>query len=292
MSFEELTENHCPPSTELFLDTSIHCSKLKGPLFLQRIDSVFRLFTWKSTSTYTKVEFGNVVLAQAEYYLRKLNDFGSLEKVKDYIGNVLPHDLHPPKVKWSFNLLNHYGGGDEECTERARLYLQRLMKLGLDFVDKLCDRPLADGTACYWAARGVHKRHDGRLVWQTPVCKRDRKRCRLDEFFLENRDIFMRIKAAIDALPESEKSSQLGAFSEVIGQALEDPGVLLDYRSGCKRLADAIIAVDSRAYRNLFSQNIKESDLLTAVLEQTFYYLPANPVRGVMVKVAGRSSGE
>jgi hypothetical protein len=292
MSFEELTENHRPPSTELFLDTSIHCSKLKGPLFLQRIDSVFRLFPWKSTSTYTKVEFGNVVLAQAEYYLRKLNEFGSLAKTKDFIGNVLQHKLHPLKVTWSFNLLDQYGEGDEERTERARLYLQRMMKLGVDFVEKLCDRPLADGTECYWAARGVHKRHDGRLVWQAPVCKRDRKRCRLDEFFVDNRDVFVRIKHAIDALPECEKSSQLGAFSEVIAQALEDPGVLLDYRSGCKRLADAIIAVDSRSYTNLFSQNIKESELLTTVLEQMFYYLPANPVRGVMVKVAARSSGE
>lgn len=292
MSFEELTEDHRPTSTELFLDTSIHCSKLKGPLFLKRIDSVFRLFPWKSTSTYTKVEFGNVVLAQAEYYLRKLNEFGSLAKTKDFIGNVLPHDVHPLKVTWSFNLLNQYGEGDEECTERARLYLQRMIKLGVDFVEKLCDRPLADGTGCYWAGRGVQRRQDGRFVWQPPVCKRERKRCRLDDFFVDNRDVFARIKGAIDALPEGEKSNQLRAFSEVIGQALEDPGVLLDYRTGCKRLADAIIAVDSRSYRNLFSQNIKESELLTAIFEQTFYYLPANPIRGVMVKVAPPSSGQ
>ncbi len=62
--------------------------------------------------------------------------------------------------------------------------------------------------------------------------------------------------------------------------------MLLDYRPGCKRLADAIIAVDSLAYKNMFSQNIKESELLTTVVGQAFYYLPASPERGVLVQLA------
>ena len=292
MHFEELSDDHTPSSTELFLDTSIHCSKLKGPLFRERISNVFRLFQWKGTSTYTKVEFGNVVLAQAEYFVRKLDETGSLEKTKDYIGNVLPHRLHPAKVTWSFNLLNLYGEDDAECTERARLYLRRLMKLGVDFVEKLCDRPLSDGTECYWAKRGVHERRDGRLVWRTPVCKRDKRRCRLDEFFLENQAIFERIKASIDALPDEKKSAQLRDFSDVIGQALDDPQTLLNYRSGCKRLADAIIAVDGMAYKNMFSQNRVESELLTAVLGQAFYYLPPNHNKGVLVQLAMPESNE
>src|SRR5260221_1225439 len=146
MSFEKLSEKHVPNSPELFLDTSIHCSKLKGSLFGARIADVFRLFKWKSTSTYTKVEFGNVVLAQAEYFLSKLDEFNSLEKTGDFIGNVLPHGLHSAKVTWSFNLLKEYGANDAECTERARCSLRRIMKLGVAFVEQLCDRPLANGT--------------------------------------------------------------------------------------------------------------------------------------------------
>ncbi|MFO7901632.1 MAG: hypothetical protein R6U98_03135 [Pirellulaceae bacterium] len=286
MPFENLNDDQVPPSDELFLDTSIHCSKLKGPLFRQRISDVFRLFRWKGTSTYTKVEFGNVVLSVAEYFLRKLDEFDSLEATQDFIGNVLPHNLHPTKVTWSFNLLKAFGADDAECTERARLSLRRLMKLGVTFVEKSCDRPLANGTDCYWAKRGVHRRRDGRLVWQTPICKRAHKRCRLDDFFVEKRDVFRRIKDAIDKLPEDAKSDQLRDFFEVIGLAMEDPKMLLDYRAGCKRLADGIIAVDSVAYKSVFSQNIKESELLTTVLGQAFYYLPANPERGVLVQLA------
>ncbi len=69
MSLKTLTEEHKPISVELFLDTTIHCSRFKGPLFQPRIYFAFRFFNWRGTSSYTKVEFGNVVLAQAQYYL-------------------------------------------------------------------------------------------------------------------------------------------------------------------------------------------------------------------------------
>lgn len=285
MSFESLNDDHQPSSPEIFLDTSIHCSKLKGSLFKERIDRVLRLFRWKTTSSYAKVEFGNVVLAQAEYYVRKLDEFGSLEKTKDFIGNVLPHSLHRAKVLWSFNLLNAYGESDSECTERARRSLRTLMRLGVKFVERQCDSPIEDGTGCYWAAVGVKKMRDGRLKWETPVCERHRKRCRLDDFFSENRETFKKIKAAIDAMPADKRSDQLAGFSDVIGKALEDPACLLDYKTGCRRLADAIIAVDSQRCKNLFSQNSQESELLSQVLNQTFYFLPPNPEKGVLVRL-------
>jgi hypothetical protein len=256
----------------------------KGPLFRSRVREVLSLFEWKGTSSYAKVEYGNVVLAQAEYYLRKLNQFGSLEKVRDFIGNVLPHRLHSSKVTWSFNLLlGHYGADDGECTERAQLSLRRLMKLGVAFVDQQCDDPVEDGTACYWARRGVQKKREGTLVWQSPKCKPDNRRCTLDTFFSENRNTFLKIKAAIDELPDGERTDQLRAFSAIIGEAAENPSVLLNYTTGCKRLADAIIAVDSRRYRSLFSQNIAESQLLTRVLNQFFYYIPASQEKPLQV---------
>jgi hypothetical protein len=70
---------------------------------------------------------------------------------------------------------------------------------------------------------------------------------------------------------------QLEEFSRVIGLAKSDPQMLLDYESGCKRLADAIIAADSVGYKNMFSQNEKESAVLCAVLGQDFFYLPPSP---------------
>ncbi len=286
MSFVELTEHHTPRSSDLFLDTSIHCSKLKGSLFKDRIQTVFQLFAWKGTSTYTKVEFGNVVLSNAEYYLRLLAKYGSLEKTLDHIANVLPTKLHAPKVDWAFNLIMRFAGGDDvQGTTRARLSLIRLMKLGTAFVDGHCDGPLANGTKCYWPDKGVQKDGHGNLVWKTPKCKTNQKRCNVDDFFNANRDAFIRIKDAIDNLSADQRSKQLTDFSEVIAKALVDPIILLDYGTGCRKLADAIIAVDSRSYQNLFSQNKNESELLTAALGQDFYYLPPSPDKGLLVQI-------
>jgi hypothetical protein len=100
--------------------------------------------------------------------------------------------------------------------------------------------------------------------------------------------VFQRIKDAIDALPDERRTGQLAGFSEVIGKATIDPGMLLDYKTGCRRLADAIIAVDSYAskYGNLFSQNERESGILCDLLGQVFYYLPPNHERGVLIQAA------
>ncbi len=292
MSLESLPDDHEAASNELFLDTSIHCSRLKGVLFTDRIDRVLRMFQWIGTSTYTKVEFGNVVLANAEYYLRKLNELGSLDATLSFIGNVLQHRSHRSKVTWSFNLLrSHAGDGDAERTMRAKASLRRLLKFGTSLVERGCDKPLEDGTRCSWARKAVHRGPRGELSWKTPTCKRSVKLCALDEFFVQHQAVFQRIKEAVDALPEERKTAQLSGFSDVIGKAVEDPGILLDYRTGCRRLADAIIAVDSLKYKSLFSQNEKESAILCDLLDQVFYYLPPNPDRGVLVQ-RPRASGE
>ena len=263
---------------EVFLDTSIFCCLQKGPLFRGRVKDFLGKFCWKSTSTYAQVEYGNVVLAQAEYYLRKLSELESLAKVLDFIGNVLHQRSHSQKITWSFNLLRrHYGKNDKEQTERAVLTLRRLMKLGVKFVTQVCDDPIEDGTHCYWAKNGVKRKRDGTLIWQAPQCKRNNKRCTLDDFFIANKDKFIEIKSAIDAIPQGDKSAQLANFSVIIGRAEEDPASLLDYRTNCKLMADAIIAIDSAGYSNMFSQNLAESKVLCQVLGQVFYYLPPNP---------------
>ena len=55
--------------------------------------------------------------------------------------------------------------------------------------------------------------------------------------------------------------------------------------AGCRRLADAIIAVESSGYGCMFSQNVKESEVLTSLLGQVFYYLPPNPEKDVLVQL-------
>jgi hypothetical protein len=285
-SLETLTEHHQPFSIEVFLDTTIHCSRFKGPLFTARIDRVLRLFGWWGSSSYTKVEFGNVVLAQAQYYLKLLERYKSLRATLDHIGNRLVPQFHQQQMTWSFNLLSGiYGNDDGECTERAVRKLRLLMKTGVRLVERDCHTPFEDGTHCYWASRGALKRRDGSFAWKTPNCRRHAKRCQIDRFFAENRELFINFKEVIDGLPETAQSAQLQGFSEVIGKAMKDPTILLDYATGCRRLADAIIAVESAKYRSFFTQNISESETLTSVLGQAMYFLPQDQERGTLVRM-------
>ena len=273
MSFVSLPDDHSPEEPDLFLDTSIPVSMHKGSLFVDRIKRVHGLFRWKSTSSYAKTEYGNVILANAEYVLRQLRRFNSFEKTCGWIANVLLPRFrdHAQKQMWTLNLLRDITGmDDKEKTECAILSLTRLLKLGVRYVDAVADEPIENGTDCYWAKQRIREKKDGELYWENPKCTCSRRRCKVDTFFEENKEVFLRLKAAIDQLPVDERTDQLQSFSEVIAAAVVDPRVLLDYKTGCKRLADAIIAVDSRNYHNLFSMNAAESSALTAVLGKIF----------------------
>ncbi|MGW8257510.1 MAG: hypothetical protein ACWGMZ_08505, partial [Thermoguttaceae bacterium] len=163
--------------------------------------------------------------------------------------------------------------------------LRRLLKLGTDAIDAHCDKPLVNGTKCRWAEKGLQRRPNGGYHWATPNCKRSCKACKIDDFFIEHKEIFKSIKEAIDCLTPDSITDELKQFSKVIGKALDDPSVLLDYKTGCKLIADVIIAVDSESYRNFATQNYKESQVLTKIMKQQCYYLPNNPDHGIQIQV-------
>jgi hypothetical protein len=279
MCFEKLDETHCPKSTEVFLDTSIHCCFHKLEVVGPRLKWLLSLFQWKGSSSYSKVEYGNVILAAAEYYLRKLIELKSVKLLLEHISHVLP-PRHREKRTWAFSLIQTLGKTEADRTRRAQASLRRLLKQGTSVVDAHCDS-LADGTKCRWAVIGQQRGHDGAYIWKAPNCKRSVKACNVDGFFDEHREYFESIKSAIDDLDADLTTDELKQFSHVIGEALKDSTILLEYKSGCSLLADAIIAVDSAPFRNFATQNYKESRVLTKVLGQYCYYLPNNPVKGV-----------
>ena len=203
MSFESLPEDHTPDGVAVFLDTSIPVSNHKGPLFQERIKHVLGLFKWVGSSTYVKMEYGNVVLSQAQYFLKTIKKLGSFDRAWDWVANVLP-PVHDQKRIWMMVLLRNIGGEDDsERTERAIASLTRLMKFGLRYVDAMCDRPIADGTECYWARKGVTRKTDGTLEWKTPVCKTNRRRCRIEKHFFRSKrqsTVFRKVRNRTNSL--------------------------------------------------------------------------------------------
>jgi len=200
----------------------------------------------------------------------------------EHVNHVLTPRHHKYKT-WAFSLIQTLGRTEEERTRRADASLRRLLKFGTRAVEAHCDTPLANGTRCHWGKTGLKRKRDEEYVWSTPNCKSSNKACNVDGCFVEHRETFQAIKKEIDGLDADLLTAELGQFSQVIGEALENPSVLLDYDRGCKLLADAIIAVDSKDYRNFLTQNYKESRVLTKVFGQRCYYLPNNPEQGVQI---------
>jgi len=282
MSFVKLDDGHEPGSAEVFLDTSIHCCFHKGETLRPRLNWLLGLFSWKGTSTYSKMEYGNVILATAQYYLRMLRELKSVASLLEHVAHVLPPQ-HRERRTWAFSLVKTLGRSEEERTRRAEASLRRLLKLGTTAIDAHCDLPLADGTRCHWGATGLHRGRDGRYTWKTPNCKSCNKACDVDGFFMKHRETFELIKREIDNLKADMLTDELRQFSRVIGEAINTPSILLDYHHGCKLLADVLIAVDSKSYSNLATQNYKESQVLTRILGQRCYYLPNNPKHGIQI---------
>ncbi len=280
MSFVKLDEAHRPDSAEVFLDTSIHCCFHKGEPLRPRLNWLLALFSWKGSSTYSKVEYGNVILATAQYCLRKLRELKSVAGLVEHINHVLPPQHHKYKT-WAFSLIQTLAKTEEERTRRTDASLRRLLKFGTSAVEARCDAPLSDGTRCHWGKTGLQRRRNGEYAWKTPNCKSSNRACNVDGFFVEHQESFLSIKKEIDGLDAGLLTQELTQFSRVISEALADPSTLLNYDSGCKLLADAIIAIDSKNFRNFVTQNYKESRVLTKVLGQRCYYLPNNPENGV-----------
>ena len=157
--------------------------------------------------------------------------------------------------------------------ERAERSLRLLLHHGTAAVEDICDE-VRDGISCNWATQ------DG-PNWINPHRSgRARANCSLDKFFAEHKALFLKIKRAIDDLPDPPpktrsgqslecpwKTKQLSAFTELIGLACEDLTLLRNCKT-CARLADAIIAVQSKGYKSMFTMDIGESTVLCQVLRQ------------------------
>jgi hypothetical protein len=162
MSFVKLDDTHRPDSIEVFLDTSIHCCFHKGETLRPRLNWLLALFSWKGTSTYSKVEYGNNILANAQYYLRKLRELKSVALLLEHVSHVLP-PLHHGKRTWAFSLIPTLAKTEEDRTRRADASLRRLLKQGTRAVEARCHAPLADGTRCHWGKTGLKRRRDGEV---------------------------------------------------------------------------------------------------------------------------------
>ena len=245
---------------EIFLDTSVFCARLKHDALRGRVEETTGRFSFRGTSSYVLLEYGNVILKEVKYFRNQLRRGMSLGDLQYRIVHEIPQPYNGNKLKWFFGLLQtHFNSPEAE--ERALLHMEEMLVVGTDEVRFLVD-DVRDGIECPW----IEPSGD----WKRPHdCHRRVDRCGIAEFFRENAAVFGKLKAACEqaVVDGQDATGQLSRFADLIAQAQDDASVLSDY-SACRQVGDALIAVQSQKYRCFLTQNFHDSRVLCRVLEQ------------------------
>ena len=260
-----MSADHVAVPPEVFLDTSIFVAELKGNVLKPKIEAAIGRFQLTGSSTYVMLEYARVVLKELKYYVNCLNGGMSLQKLCYRVNNQLPRQYHTKKVAVLFNLvMEHFE--EPEAAERATLAIKERLHVGTDAIRSRCDH-VVNGIKCRWAEQCG--------AWRPPKLCDKPPLCRLPEFFEENKELFIRIRDACRCV-SSDKTGQLRGFATVIDDAVSDSSGLRDPKT-CRKLADAIIAVQSAKFRAFFTQNFSDSRVLCQVLEQLLLELHQSP---------------
>jgi len=261
-----------------FLDTTIHVSRQIGAAHVkQRIEQELPSYGRVGATTFSKVEFKNAVIRDVDFALRKLNEAGSLWSLLKELANL------PPQARSRINRIllilgniEKFEGGagatdDERLTDAVRTHLENAI-LGYWFtLEKHLSEmhEVKDGTGCLRAGQAPREISLGKFDLFLQPCKKSGAHCRMASFFLENRHLFVRIRQAVLSLPPADRGdkTELGGFERVIEVCLRDPSELCS-SSNCKKLADAIIAVESEDYSEIYTSNYKDFAILCQALNR------------------------
>jgi len=120
------------------------------------------------------------------------------------------------------------------------------------------------GTGCIRAEEPVeYSPRKGVFVATIAQCRPNDIHCRIHQFFAERRADFDKIRRAVEVA--GKPSPQLNSTKETIDDASQDARRLCDDRV-CKRIGDAIAAVDGRDMEHFAANNDSEWKLLADVM--------------------------
>lgn len=121
-----------------------------------------------------------------------------------------------------------------------------------------------NGTACLRATEPPKLNNEtGAIDCSVPSCRRKKIRCKVHEFHSANAGHFGRIRDITNA--DETASAELRESSRTSSNAAVDPETLCDDRT-CKKMGDAIIAVDGASLPVFAANNDKEWSLIAKAL--------------------------
>jgi|GEM_PF-4557021 len=280
----------------VFQETSVLINKtLKAPV----LSSIAKEITdprhvFSGASTYSILEYYKTVILGIDIVVNKLRTNTSLGKARERFNTVTAASRDVRKIRICtaiFDFVNYwieenfdpfYMGppGKHFHLMQTKMAVTTLEQFKMDWHEslKLASDSWVNGTKCWWAQH---------LQFEFPSlksikCSRSNQRCNLVHFLTQKKAELQIIKTYVDSLNprlkhhtdnlEMLRSNELAGVSAAIAKFLTDPDSAADYKTGCIKFADTIIALEAESFQLIYSANPKEFRSLCHCLKKDYIY--------------------
>lgn len=263
----------------ILVDTSLLIEQQKGNANAANTRKALSEYRFRAGSSYSRLEFKRAWLQRAAYLHRltwEATDIGDVPQLMS--SRLASHSEQRRRCQTCLDMFGAFlkcGGGVQltarEQLIRLRAHLKLVALAGGEALNR-CVAHFFDGSRCVRAQEPVRELSDGRLDAAIPECSPKDIRCQVHSFFSERLAQFSNIKTSVGL--ETEPSKELARISETIAEARGDAAILCDSRK-CRRIADALIAVDGADLDVFAANNDREWVVLAASLGKAL----VNPLR-------------
>lgn len=264
-----------PPAPPVFVDTSVLIAQLvHAPETKERIRARLRQHGEVVTGLVVRQEMKRRLLKEVQYLLGVLEEEKTVQKVRRRLERLPRQQARKERICNQLIMTVDEQDSEEDLADRLRLYLKGLLRDGLDDLEQMVTRMTsASGCGC---ARQEVKLKKGRYDFGTDQCSRLTTPCGIVAFLAEHKAPAQVILAALESLPESQKTAELQRAQRFL-QAVVRDGVAAAKEDPCLTVGDLLIALESVGVPHFYTLNRAESTHLCAALGQTLIVRPQNP---------------
>lgn len=263
----------------VLVDTSLLIEQQKRERHATPVRYALAAYRFQGASSYSKLEFKRAWVQRLGYlhWVCRKPDIESIVDVQDWIERKLTHTGHQRRLHTCLAQLNRFFDLDNNViTEFAALVRLRAhckhAVLGAAEAMKEMITGEFKGSGCVRAEEPARELPDGALDVSIARCKPSDIQCTIHHLFENQKMVFGAIADHVDS--SDKASGELKTMAKHIRVAQDDPTHLCDDRY-CRKLADAIIAVDGRKMDVFAANNDKEWLTLASVMNKQLL----NPVR-------------
>ena len=240
-----------------FLETTIQISRrIYDPRIQEVVEDEIKNFDLTTSSTYVKMEFTRSFVEKGLVYLyniaRRLEDFPLIFTHLTKLPPVQRRRLNDALLALGI-FFKERDLSSSDVLEELLLYLPHAIEEAWEGFDGSVDG-LIDETGCVKAKEPLVKVGDAYSPFKK--CKKAEKKCRIDEFFKNNKPQFELVLNKILSIPDEDKDAELRRTEKILKKALDFPENMLD-ADNCWNCGDAIISVECPKEAILLTTNIK-----------------------------------